>query len=812
MTQPRKFCFFAFLVAAFLLLPGRAAAQSGTVTDDAFASTVAATQTVNVNGQGLALIVAGSSAKVGSASVGATKTYIRFQLQSSLPPGVAATNVSKATLKLFVSTGITPAGTIDIYPIMGDWSEATLNPSLPPAVSSIPFATGIPVGKANSFLVLDVTKLVQQWMTGAPNGGLDNHGIALVASTGATYVVFDSKEGVVTSHEPRLEIVLANSGAPGPVGPQGPQGPQGPVGPAGQAGGSGAPGAAATVQVGTTLTSQPGTLASVLNSGSPSAAVLNFVIPQGATGATGAQGSQGPAGINNRGAWNAANAYAINDGVSDQGSFWLALQAVPANTPNSEPSSTNTSWQLLAAKGDQGLPGTSGTNGLNGAAGVTPILSIGTTTTGAPGTPAQVTMTGNPIAPVLNFTIPQGQTGASGGAANLSQAPLFFSTYFAKPLQGNTYTAGKFVPDDPIAITRLAANIESPGAPAWCQSVLRLSTTGPNAKGQDIYITGNQAEVDSGPSVLTFPAGSNLRASFRSAPACGVGGAPSNVNLVAEYRTQASGDTDACPTGQTSCNGICETTSLDSTACGSSCTNCLTLPNTTPGQTCNAGTCSFSSCTSGFADCDQNAANGCEAILASDTLNCGACGTNCNSNGTGTCNSGQCTYTSCNAGLNLCSGSCVDLAGDINNCGSCGNVCPQVPNSTAACVALQIGGVVCKDFCNSGYTRCPNTCASLPNDPNNCGACGNVCATGQQCFYVDPNSLDGQGPQVDCGAAHQPPLCDFYRDPRCILPNKFVSIGGSCTQSACLLGTGATCSADSQCASGLCGTQTRTCN
>jgi hypothetical protein len=45
-------------VATLLLLPGRAVGQSGTVTDGAFASTHAATQSVNLNGQGLTLIVA----------------------------------------------------------------------------------------------------------------------------------------------------------------------------------------------------------------------------------------------------------------------------------------------------------------------------------------------------------------------------------------------------------------------------------------------------------------------------------------------------------------------------------------------------------------------------------------------------------------------------------------------------------------------------------------------------------------------------------------------------------------------------------
>lgn len=78
--------------------------------------------------------------------------------------------------------------------------------------------------------------------------------------------------------------------------PQGVQGIQGIPGPRG---GDGAPGAAATVAVGSTLTGSPGTPAAVTNSGTSSAAVFNFTIPQGQQGPVGdrgPQGIQGPSG------------------------------------------------------------------------------------------------------------------------------------------------------------------------------------------------------------------------------------------------------------------------------------------------------------------------------------------------------------------------------------------------------------------------------------------------------------------------------------------------------------------------------------
>ena len=81
-----------------------------------------------------------------------------------------------------------------------------------------------------------------------------------------------------------------------PQGPQGATGSTGATGPQGPAGAQGDPGTAATIVVGVTDTGAPGTYASVNNSGTSSAAVFNFVIPQGATGAQGTQGATGPAG------------------------------------------------------------------------------------------------------------------------------------------------------------------------------------------------------------------------------------------------------------------------------------------------------------------------------------------------------------------------------------------------------------------------------------------------------------------------------------------------------------------------------------
>lgn len=125
-------------------------------------------------------------------------------------------------------------------------------------------------------------------------------------------------------------------------GDQGPPGPEGP------------PGDAATIAVGTVTTGAAGSPAIVENSGTSSAAVLDFTIPRGANGADGAPGSKGE-------------------------------------------------------------PGANGADGADGVPGAAATVSVGSVATGAPGTNAAVTNSGTANAAILNFTIPRGDTGTGGG-------------------------------------------------------------------------------------------------------------------------------------------------------------------------------------------------------------------------------------------------------------------------------------------------------------------------------------------------------------------------------------------------------------
>lgn len=81
-----------------------------------------------------------------------------------------------------------------------------------------------------------------------------------------------------------------------PKGDNGEQGAQGIQGIKGVDGARGADGRAATISIGSVSTGAAGSSASVTNSGTVNAAILNFTIPRGATGADGARGADGAKG------------------------------------------------------------------------------------------------------------------------------------------------------------------------------------------------------------------------------------------------------------------------------------------------------------------------------------------------------------------------------------------------------------------------------------------------------------------------------------------------------------------------------------
>ncbi|MEZ4394775.1 MAG: hypothetical protein R3A48_27180 [Polyangiales bacterium] len=232
----------------------------------------------------------------------------------------------------------------------------------------------------------------------------------------------------------------------------------------------------------------------------------------------------------------------------------------------------------------------------------------------------------------------------------------------------------------------------------------------------------------------------------------------------------------ACNTGFGNCDGDavngCETNTRTSiTHCGGCGRPCF-FANAT--ATCTNSVCGLGTCNTGFANCDSNASNGCEASLQSDRLNCGACGRQCASGEV--CSAGVCTL-SCATGQTNCSGSCVNPATDRANCGTCGNAC-------AAGTICQ--GGTCVLSCPTGQTACGSTCVNTTNDNANCGACGNICTGGRICTGSACACPSGQ---TLCGGT----CVDTRSDPaNC----------GPVNMSSCNM----TCASGQVCSNGVCGT------
>jgi tRNA A-37 threonylcarbamoyl transferase component Bud32 len=144
-------------------------------------------------------------------------------------------------------------------------------------------------------------------------------------------------------------------------------------------------------------------------------------------------------------------------------------------------------------------------------------------------------------------------------------------------------------------------------------------------------------------------------------------------------------------------------------------------------------------CPPGFADCNGDRADGCEADLRGDSANCGACRRACSADGTQACTDGQCRIAKCAApNLADCNhaatdGCETDLATDEKNCGACGRTCSAEGVKEARCAASK-----CQSVCRTGYGDCDeiasNGCeASLTSDAKNCGRCGVSCGPGAEC-------------------------------------------------------------------------------
>lgn len=193
-----------------------------------------------------------------------------------------------------------------------------------------------------------------------------------------------------------------------------------------------------------------------------------------------------------------------------------------------------------------------------------------------------------------------------------------------------------------------------------------------------------------------------------------------------QFEPDPNSNPSGCEAGQKSCNNGCVDVSDPLFGCGAGCEPCA-ITNAT--ATCGGGSCVIDACASGFDDCDGKSANGCEVSTSADVANCGACDTLCSApNAMGQCQAGQCSVGQCNGGFANCDGQAGNgceaiLQTDPNNCGMCGNQC----NAFQTCS----NGTCKNNPCGAGTADCNSDqsdgCETSIETTQNCGFCKNAC-------------------------------------------------------------------------------------
>ncbi len=246
----------------------------------------------------------------------------------------------------------------------------------------------------------------------------------------------------------------------------------------------------------------------------------------------------------------------------------------------------------------------------------------------------------------------------------------------------------------------------------------------------------------------------------------------------------------------TTCGTACVDVQTDPHHCGACATDCGSLSHVDGTMaTCSAGACVLTgACVTGFADCNGQVADGCEADL-SQPATCGACGSACSGTtpvcGFDSTSGARICVGGCSGSTVRCGASCVDLTGDPMHCGSCAMACTDPLHGTATCVSSS-----CTPACDSGYHACSGACLS-DGDVGSCGTSCTPCAVpphatahcttgacGFDCIapFADCNGSAADGCEVDTSSsASNCSACGAT----CAVPNA----SPACVGSACAVGT-----------------------
>jgi hypothetical protein len=197
-----------------------------------------------------------------------------------------------------------------------------------------------------------------------------------------------------------------------------------------------------------------------------------------------------------------------------------------------------------------------------------------------------------------------------------------------------------------------------------------------------------------------------------------------------EEAEDAGDDGVPCPEGLTWCGGPeCIDPLTTDEHCGACDHACGT------GEMCVGGTCGVA-CSGAGLSCGGECVD-----RLSDPDNCGTCDDPCAE--PQLCAAGDCVMT-CPEGTTPCGRACADTASSIDHCGSCDNPCGNLQ--------WCIGGMCLDSPCAMGDLFCDGGC--VPQDVNNCGACGTICDTGFACC----NRLFADG-MICANLASDPQYC-----------------------------------------------------
>jgi hypothetical protein len=186
----------------------------------------------------------------------------------------------------------------------------------------------------------------------------------------------------------------------------------------------------------------------------------------------------------------------------------------------------------------------------------------------------------------------------------------------------------------------------------------------------------------------------------------------------------------SCGADEHLCGAQCAKKTDPDFGCGApACTPC-NLPHATAG--CAAGACAPTTCTKGWADCNMQPADGCEADLSS-TNTCGNCTTKCTT--PPYCDGTTCVANCPPAKPDLCGGTCTDTSTDPSHCGAACIACNPA-HAVPACAAGNCDYVTCApgyDNCNASRA---DGCETSLTSNTSCGTCTNNCTVANPSLHT----------------------------------------------------------------------------